>query len=93
MVILSDRTQANNGHSAMLTDVEYAVRIAKIYWSDFQLPGHLKDVHRTQDNIIPIGTALTALITAEFESIVQTKCVVSDILKHRFFSCHMSIPP
>lgn len=73
----------------MLTDVEHAVFMVKIYRRNLQFSGHLEDVHGTQDNIIPVGAALTTLITVKFESIIQANCVGLDIMKHHFFSCHV----
>ena len=88
-MVFAYRAQAYNGHSGMLTNIEDTVFMVKIHGGDLQLLGHLEDVHWTQNNIIPKGTALTALIAVEFECVVQTNCVELDVLKHHFFSCHM----
>lgn len=88
-MVFTDRAQSNDGHSCMLADVEYAVFMVKIHWGDLQLLGHPEDVHGTQNNIIPVGTAFSALVTVEFEGVIQSNCVELDILKHHFFSCHM----
>ena len=88
MVVFALGSQSDDGDSGVVTDMEHTILVVEINRADLQLPGHLEDIHRAQDDIIPVGTAFATLIAVEFEGIVQAYSHGFDILKH-FFSSHM----
>jgi hypothetical protein len=88
VIVIAHGSQSDDGDSGVVTDMEHAILVVEINRADLQLPGHLEDIHRAQDDIIPVGTALTTLIAVELEGIVQAYSHGFDILKH-FFSSHM----
>jgi hypothetical protein len=88
VIVIAHGSQSDDGDSGVVTDMEHAILVVEINRTDLQLPGHLKDIHRAQDDIIPVGTAFATLIAVEFEGIVQTHSHGFDILKH-FFSSHL----
>jgi hypothetical protein len=88
VIVIALGSQSDDGDSGVITDMEHAILVVEINRTDLQLPGHLEDIHRAQDDIIPVGTAFATLIAVEFEGIVQAYSHGFDILKH-FFSSHM----
>ena len=71
MIVIAHGSQSDDGDSGVITDMEHAIFVVEINRTDLQLPGHLKDIHRAQDDIIPVGTAFATLIAVEFEGIIQ----------------------
>jgi hypothetical protein len=88
MIVIALGSQSDDGDSGVVTDMEHTILVVEINRADLQLPGHLEDIHRAQDDIIPVGTAFATLIAVEFEGIIQAYSHGFDILKH-FFSSHM----
>jgi hypothetical protein len=88
VIVIAIRCQSDDGDSGVVTNMEHAILVVEINRADFQFLGHFEDIHRAQDDIIPVGTAFATLIAVEFEGIVQAYSHGIDILKH-FFSSHM----
>jgi hypothetical protein len=88
VIVIALGSQSDDGDPGVVTDMEHAISVVEINRADLQLPGHFEDIHRAQDDIIPVGTAFATLIAVEFEGIVQAYSHGFDILKH-FFSSHM----
>jgi hypothetical protein len=88
VVVITLGCKSDDGYSGVVTDMEHTILVVEINRADLQLFGHFEDIHRAQDDIIPVGTAFATLIAVEIEGIVQTHSHGFDILKH-FFSSHM----
>ena len=69
--VTADGCQPDDGHPGIVTDMSHAVFTEKVGRGDVQLLGHLEDVHRTQDNVFPMGAAFAALVAVKLKGIVQ----------------------
>ena len=74
--------EPDDGDSGILADVEHAVFLIELDGRDVQLPGQPENIHGTEDDILPVGAALAALIAVELEGVVQANGHGVDIFDH-----------